>query len=81
MTTHCGLIVEGECRMEPWPWQNPEAAPPTCERGTLDCYAVHTVYEPGTKCRRHDGHGGHYTCPDSDRIAFTCTNYAGRHRG
>lgn len=72
------LIVEGDCRMKPWPWQSNFGPAPTCERGVYGCYAHHSVREPGTRCRRHEGDGGHYTCPESDRVIFSCTNYAGR---
>lgn len=75
------LVVEGDCRTEPYPWENPNRTPPACEKGTHGCRAKHSVRRDGTRCRRHAGDGGHYTCPDSDRVAFTCTNYAGRWPG
>lgn len=69
------LVIEGDCRPEPWPWQGKTW--PTCERGTRACYAVHTVRREGTACRKCGTEGGAYTCPESDRVSFACSNYAG----
>lgn len=66
------LIVEGEC--------DPTGSVmlPKCENGTIGCRTHHRVRKAGTKCSACGTDGGYYTCPDSDRVAFTCHNYAGR---
>lgn len=75
------LIVEGECNTGRMYGGASVPRDGYCERGTFGCWAKHSVRRSGSKCKRCGTEGGNYTCAESDRMAFTCSNYRGKHDG
>jgi hypothetical protein len=69
-------LIEGDCAVDKIR-VNYGYGVPTCSRGTYGCTRHHRVRREGTRCTICHTEGGYYTCPESDRMAFTCSNYAG----